>query len=84
MLSQKLEIHYIPKHGSWLDIAKIELSALTIQYLLGERIPSIDALNYILSAWNHNRNYSQKGVDWHFSIDNARSKLKHLYPDIKF
>ncbi len=83
-LCQKLEIHYTPKHGSWLDIAEIELSALTIQCLLGERIPSIDALNQTLSAWNQNRNYSQKGVDWQFSIGNARTKLKHLYPDIKF
>ena len=50
-LSQKLEIHYTPKHGSWLDIAEIELSALTIQCLLGERIPSLDSLNEILSSW---------------------------------
>ncbi len=83
-LCQKLEIHYTPKHGSWLDIAEIELSALTIQCLLGERIPSIEALNQTLSAWNLNRNYSQKGVDWQFSVGNARTKLKHLYPNIKF
>ena len=83
-LSQKLEIHYTPKHGSWLDIAEIELSALTIQCLLGERIPSIEALNQALSAWNQTRNHSQKGVDWQFSVSNARTKLKHLYPNIKF
>lgn len=83
-LSQRLEIHYTPKHGSWLDIAEIELSALTIQCLLGERISSIDVLNNILSAWNQNRNSTQKGVSWHFTTDTARSKLKHLYPETKF
>lgn len=83
-LAQKLEIHYTPKHGSWLDIAEIELSALTVQCLLGVRIPSIDSLNIILSAWHLNRNSLQKGVSWHFSTDDARIKLKHLYPEIKF
>ena len=83
-LTQRLDIHYTPKHGSWLDIAEIELSALTIQALLGERIPSIDALNKILSAWSLDRNASQKGVSWHFTTDDARVKLKHLYPEIKF
>ena len=83
-LSQKLEIHYTPKHGSWLDIAEIELSALTIQCLLGVRIPSVDALNDHLSAWHRNRNVAQKGVSWHFTTDDARIKLKHLYPEIKF
>ena len=83
-LAQKLEIHYTPKHGSWLDIAEIELSALTVQCLLGERIPSIDALNERLSAWHLDRNRAQKGVDWQFAIGDARLKLKHLYPEIKF
>ena len=83
-LSQKLEIHYTPKHGSWLDIAEIELSALTIQCLLGVRIPTIDALNNILRAWNLNRNSSQKNVSWQFTTNSARIKLKHLYPEIKF
>lgn len=83
-LSQKLEIHYTPKHGSWLDIAEIELSALTIQCLQNVRIPSIDTLNDILSMWNINRNNMQKGVSWHFSNSQARIKLKHLYPEVKF
>lgn len=51
-LPQKLEIYYTPKRGSWLDIAEIELSALTIQCLLGERIPSVDSLNQILKSWS--------------------------------
>lgn len=83
-LSQKLEIHFTPKHGSWLDIAEIELSALTIQALLGRRIPSINALNDILSAWHVQRNHLQKGVSWHFSAADARLKLFHLYPKINF
>ena len=83
-LSQKLEIHYTPKHGSWLDIAEIELSALSIQCLLGERIPSIDALNEKLSSWSARRNNFQKGVSWQFTTDHARVRLKHLYPNIKF
>lgn len=83
-LAQKLEIHYTPKHGSWLDIAEIELSALTIQCLIGERIPSIEQLNSILSSWSLRRNYAQKGVVWHFTTSDARTRLKHLYPEIKF
>ena len=82
-LSQKLEIHYTPKHGSWLDIAEIELSALSIQCLEDRRIPSIEELNKILQAWNRTRNTAQKGVDWHFTTEDARVKLKHLYPEIK-
>lgn len=83
-IAQKLEIHYTPKHGSWLDIAEVELSALTIQGLLGVRIPSIEDLNRILSAWHTNRNASQKGVLWQFSTADARVNLRHLYPEIKF
>lgn len=83
-IAQKLEIHYTPKHGSWLNIAEIELSALTIQALLGERIPSIDKLNRTLSAWSTQRNSAQKGVEWHFKASDARIKLKHLYPIVKF
>ena len=83
-LTQKLEIHYTPKHGSWLDIAEIELSALTIQCLLDKRIPSLDALNQMLASWSLRRNSSQKGVSWQFRTDDARIKLKHLYPDVKF
>ena len=82
-LSQKLEIHYTPKHGSWLDIAEIELSALTVQCLLGVRIPSIDDLNRTLTAWHKYRNASPKGVSWQFTSEEARIKLKHLYPEVK-
>jgi hypothetical protein len=81
-LSQRLEIHYTPKHGSWLDIAEIELSALAIQCLGKRRISSIEALNRELMAWETKRNTNQKGVDWHFTTDDARVKLKRLYPVI--
>ena len=79
-LSQRLEIHYTPKHGSWINIAEIELSALTIQCLLGRRIPSIISLNKELSAWHTMRNLPPKGVDWHFATSDSHSKLKRLYP----
>ena len=79
-LAQRLEIHYTPKHGSWLDIAEIELSALAAQCLGNRRIPSIELLNKELSAWETRRNADQKGVDWHFTTADARSKLKRLCP----
>lgn len=83
-ISQKLDIHYTPKHGSWLDIAEIELSALTVQSLLGVRIPTIEDLNCILNSWYTRRNHLQKSVSWQFTAEDARIKLKHLYPIIKF
>ena len=79
-LSQRLEIHYTPKHGSWLNIAEIELAALSIQCLGKNRIPSIALLNANLSAWHTKRNLYQKGVDWQFTADDVRIKLKSLYP----
>jgi len=79
-LAQRLEIHYTPKHGSWLNIAEIELSALAAQCLGNRRISSIEALNKELFAWETKRNADQKGVDWHFTTADARSKLKRLYP----
>ena len=83
-LAQRLEIHYTPKHGSWLDIAEVELSALAAQCLGDRRIPSIDALNKELAAWESKRNSDQKGVDWHFTTADARTKLKRLYPVILY
>jgi len=82
-LSQRLEIHYTPKHGSWLNIAELELSALTIQCLADRRIPSIAELNDNLTVWHTNRNLTQKGVDWQFTTNDARIKLKRLYPIVK-
>jgi len=83
-LSQRLEIHYTPKHGSWLNMAEIELSSLTAQCLGTRRIPSLNDLNSELKAWHTIRNSSQKGIDWQFTATDARIKLKHLYPIVKF
>ena len=80
-LAKRLEFHYTPKKGSWLNIAETELSALTRQSLK-KRIDNIDDLNDILAIWFSDRNLAQKGVDWQFTNDKARIKLKHLYPII--
>lgn len=77
--AKRLEIHYTPKHGSWLDAAEIELSILTKQ-CLGRRIPEIETLRREIAAWQHDRNASDKGVDWQFTTSDARTKLKRLYP----
>jgi hypothetical protein len=81
-LARRLEIHFTPKHGSWLNIAEIELSAMAAQCLGGRRIPDIITLNEELAAWHTRRNQSQKGVDWQFTTADARIKLKRLYPVI--
>jgi hypothetical protein len=77
-----MEIHYTPVHGSWLNIAEIELSALAGQCLGKRRIPDIGMLNKELETWRNERNSSQKGVDWQFTTKDARIKLKRLYPTI--
>lgn len=79
-LAQKFEFHYTPKHGSWLNIAESELSSLSIQCLGNRRIKSIDELNETLSVWEIDRNARQKGVNWRFTTEDARIKLKRLYP----
>jgi hypothetical protein len=81
-LASRLEIHHTPKHGSWLNIAEIELSALTRQ-CLDRRIGTISSLGLELSAWETTRNNNQKGVDWQFTTRDARIKLKRLYPQFK-
>jgi hypothetical protein len=79
-LAQKFEFHYTPKHGSWLNIAESELSSLSIQCLGNQRIKSLGELNEILTAWEVDRNMRQRGVNWQFTAENARIKLKRLYP----
>lgn len=81
-LAQRLEIHYTPKHGSWVNIAEIELSALTRQ-CLDRRIPDIPILYREVKAWEKRRNDQQKGVDWQFTTKDSRIKLKRLYPVIQ-
>lgn len=78
-LRDRLEIHYTPKHGSWLNIAEIELSLLTRQ-CLRRRIPDIEMLQQEARAWHERRNENQKSVDWQFTCEDARVKLKRLYP----
>lgn len=80
-LAQRLEIHHTPKHGSWLNIAEIELSVLARQ-CLDRRISDLATLNAELTAWQHQTNASQRQVDWHFTTDDARIKLRHLYPEV--
>ena len=79
-LAQRLEIHHTPKHGSWLNIAEIELSALTRQ-CLNRRIDDLDVLNGELAAWQTATNADQRQVNWQFTTDNARTRLRHLYPE---
>ena len=78
-LAQRLEIHFTPRHGSWLNIAEVELAAMASQCLGQRRIPDIETINCELAAWHTRRNQSQKGVDWQFTNANARIKLKRLY-----
>jgi hypothetical protein len=79
-LAQRLEIHHTPKHGSWLNIAEIELSALARQ-CLDRRIADLDTLNTELAAWQNTVNANQRQVNWQFTTKDARTKLKHLYPE---
>jgi transposase len=79
-LSQKFDIHYTPKHGSWLNIAESELNSMSTQCLGNQRIKSIDLLNELLHAWEMDRNTRQRGVNWQFTTYDARIKLKRLYP----
>ena len=78
-LAQRLEIHHTPKHGSWLNVAEIELSVLKRQ-CLPERIPEIGLMRQMVDAWNTDRNSRQTTVDWQFKTEDARIKLKRLYP----
>lgn len=81
-LAKRLEIHYTPVHGSWLNIAEIELSALTKQ-CLNRRIGDITMLSREVGAWEKKRNELGKNVDWRFTTKDARIKLRRLYPLIQ-
>ena len=76
---RKINFHYTPKHGSWLNMAEIELSILQRQ-CLDRRIPDEPTLKQELSAWEERRNEQKATIDWQFSLENARTKLKRLYP----
>ena len=81
-LAEKLEIHYTPKHGSWLDMAEIELAALAGQ-CLDRRLPDRATLEREVQAWEAARNAASTTIDWRFTTADARIKLKHLYPSFE-
>lgn len=81
-LARKLEIHYTPKHGSWFNMAEIELSVLSRQPL-SERIEDQAKLQQQVAAWQQRRNQQVVTIDWRFTVDDACIKLKHLYPSIE-
>ena len=81
-LIDKLEVHYTPKHGRWLNMAEIELGVLRGQ-CLDRRIPDFPTLKSEVTAWQRARNAAQVKVDWQFTTADARVKLKRLYPILK-
>ena len=80
-LVQKLEVHYTPVHGFWLNMAEIELSVLAKQ-CLAEHVTSVDTLKKDTRHWTRQRNDHKNTVDWRFTTDDARTKLKRLYPSV--
>jgi len=80
-LLDKLEIHYTPKHGSWLNMAEIELSILSRQ-CLDRRIPDQKTLKIEVATWQENRNAIARPMEWRFTTEDARVKLKKLYPTL--
>jgi len=81
-LCERVEWHYTPKHGSWLNVAELELSVLARQ-CLDRRIPDIGTLRREVAAWEADRNAAVVKVDWQFTTADARTKLKRLYPTIQ-
>lgn len=79
---RRLDFRYTPKHGSWLNIAENELSSMTRQCLKDRYLGDIQTLREETEAWHRASNDKQRGVDWQFRIDDARTKLKSLYPKI--
>ena len=82
-LVRRLEFRYTPKHGSWLNIAENELSALTRQCVHDRRCGKTTQLAEETAAWSPSSHAKQRGVDWQFKINDARTKLKSLYPKVK-
>ncbi len=81
-LVEKIEIHYTPKHGSWLNMAEIELSILARQ-CLSERMPNKECVQKHIAAWQAERNKAQIKIHWRFTTQDARIKLRRLYPSIE-
>jgi len=82
-LVRRLEFCHTPKHGSWLNIAENELSSLTRQCIGGRRVGELKSLQDQIGTWSNDVNATQRGVDWQMKIDDARCKLKSVYPKIK-
>ena len=80
-LAERLEIHYTPMHGSWLNVAEIELCILGRQ-CLSRRIDNIEELRQQAKTWQNNRNEAEAKVNWQFTTADARIKLRRLYPSI--
>ena len=81
-IAQRLEIHYTPKHGSWLNMAEIEIGAM-VRQCVDRRIPDRDSMRREVEAWQQRRNRESVRVDWRFTTADARIKLKTLYPSIQ-
>lgn len=81
-LCERFEFHYTPKHGSWLNMAEIEFSVLFRQ-CLNRRIPTVKDLIRVIQAWYRQRNENSDGIDWRFTTEDARIKLKRLYPQFQ-
>lgn len=81
-LAQRIEFHFTPKHGSWLNIAENELSSMTRQCVSGRRIPDMKTLASETDAWAEDVTVNQRTVDWQMRLDDARCKLKSIYPKI--
>ena len=81
-IAERLEVHYTPKHGSWLNMAEIEIGVLARQ-CLDRRIPGQEVLRREVEAWQAQRNREEIRVDWRFTTEDARIKLKSLYPSIQ-
>ncbi len=79
---RRIDFCFTPKHGSWLNIAENELSSMTRQCLRGRRIGELPLLQEEIAAWSLDVTSTQRGVDWQMEIDDARSKLKSVYPKI--
>jgi hypothetical protein len=83
LLVRRLEFCHTPKHGSWLNIAENELSSMTRQCVIGRRFATVEELREETRAWHDHSNARQRGVDWQFKVDDARVKLKSVYPKLK-
>ena len=80
---RRIEFRHTPKHGSWLNIAENELSSMTRQSIGRRRIGDLKTLQEQIRVWSNDVNTTQRGVDWQMKIDDARCKLKSVYPKLK-